>query len=278
MSFSFVYKGVTNNMKTVLLCGGLGTRLAEETSIRPKPMVEISGKPIMWHIMKSYAQYGFSDFVLAMGYKSDYIKEYFTKYHLLSGDLRIKLKSGHVQYEKSVVEDWTMDLIHTGDNSLTGGRLKRLESLLRPLGTFMLTYGDGVSDVDIEKLVQFHRSHGKIATVTAVRPAARFGAMKVSGDSVTSFNEKAQTDAGWINGGFFVFEPEIFDYLDSEQTILERAPMERLVRDEQLMAYRHDGFWQCMDTLRDKQNLEEMCRKGDMPWLNGLPVDEKEYV
>jgi glucose-1-phosphate cytidylyltransferase len=262
-------------MKVVLLCGGFGTRLAEETSVRPKPMVEVGGKPIMWHIMKSYSLHGIKDFVLAMGYKSEYIKEYFTKYHLLSGDLKIKLGTGEVKFENRESEDWSLSLIETGKDSLTGGRLKRLESEVRPSGTFMLTYGDGVCNVDIQALLDFHRSHGKIATVTAVRPPARFGGMSFNEDAVTSFSEKNQTDAGWINGGYFVFEPEIFDYLEDDKTILERAPMERLVCDQQLMAYKHPGFWQCMDTLRDKQYLEEICQKGYMPWLDKARKLEK---
>ena len=254
-------------MKIVLLCGGLGTRLAEETAVRPKPMVEISGKPIMWHIMKSYSLYGFDDFVLAMGYKSEYIKEYFTKYHLLRGDLQVKLATGEVNFRERNLEDWTLSMIETGKDSLTGGRLKRLEKEIRPTGTFMLTYGDGVCDIDINKLLKFHRSHGRLATVTAVRPPARFGGMSFNDDLVTSFNEKPQTDGGWINGGYFIFEPGVFDYLEDDQTILERAPMENLVRDGQLMAYKHPGFWQCMDTIRDKQYLEELCHNNHMPWL-----------
>jgi glucose-1-phosphate cytidylyltransferase len=254
-------------MKVVLLCGGLGTRLAEETSVRPKPMVEIGGKPIMWHIMKSFSQYGLNDFVLAMGYKSEYIKEYFTKYHLMGEDLRVNLKTGQVELKKKVAEDWMITMLDTGKDSLTGGRLKRVESEVRPSGTFIMTYGDGVANVEIDALLEFHRSHGKIATVTAVRPPARFGSMAFNNDEVVSFNEKSQTDSGWINGGFFVFEPEIFDYLENDLTILERSPMERLVCDQQLMAYKHPGFWQCMDTLRDKQHLDSLCEKGHMPWL-----------
>ena len=263
-------------MKIVLLCGGLGTRLAEETSVRPKPMVEVGGKPMLWHIMKSFSRYGHTDFVLAAGYKSGYIKEYFTKYHLLGQDLRVNLKTGLVEVKKQMTEDWTVSILDTGKDSLTGGRLKRLEHEIRPSGTFMLTYGDGVANVDLDALLDFHRSHGKIATVTAVRPPARFGSMRFNEDSVTSFNEKSQTDSGWINGGFFVFEPEIFDYLEGDQTILERSPMERLVCDQQLMAFKHPDFWQCMDTLRDKQYLESLCDKGHMPWLEA--VKKKEGV
>lgn len=262
-------------MKIVLLCGGLGTRLAEETSLRPKPMVEIGGKPIMWHIMKSYSLYGFNDFVLAMGYKAEYIKEYFTKYHLLSGDLQVKLSTGEVSFRDKKAEDWTISMINTGKDSLTGGRLKRLENEIRPTGTFMLTYGDGVCNVNIEELLKFHRAHGKLATVTAVRPPARFGAMSFNDNLVTSFNEKPQTDGGWINGGYFIFEPEIFDYLEDDQTILERSPMERLVCDQQLVAYKHPGFWQCMDTIRDKLYLEELCQKSYMPWLEKEKLAEE---
>ena len=255
-------------MKTVILCGGLGTRLAEETQVKPKPMVDVGGKPILWHIMKIYNQFGYKDFVLLLGYKSEVIKEYFLNFRAMSGDLSVNLANGAVNYIESKSENWKIDLIDTGLNTLTGGRLKRLEHRLRPHGTFMLTYGDGVADVDVNKLVAFHRSHGKLATVTAVRPSGRFGVMKFAGDKVSSFAEKAQTDTGWINGGFFVFEPEIFDYLTDDMTILERDPLERLAEDGQLHAYKHDGFWHCMDTLRDKQFLNKMVDTGNTPWLS----------
>lgn len=253
-------------MKTVILCGGMGTRLAEETRLRPKPMVTVGGHPILWHILNTYGHYGFNRFTLALGYMGDAIKEFFLNYYSLDSDLRIDLKTGVVEHVRPSRRDWQVELIDTGAESMTGGRLHRLESLLRPGGTFMLTYGDGVCDVDIRRLVAFHRSHGKLATVTAVRPPARFGGIAFDGDRVTEFREKPQTGEGWINGGYFVFEPQVFDYLDGDRTVLEGAPLENLARDEQLMAYKHDGFWQCMDTVRDRQLLEGMWADGSAPW------------
>lgn len=261
-------------MKTVILCGGLGTRLAEETQVKPKPMVEIGGKPILWHVMKIYDQFGFKDFVLPLGYKGEKIKSYFLNYHMLSGNCSVNTLTGHVDYEQERQENWDVHMFETGKDTLTGGRLKRLESHLRPSGTFMLTYGDGVANVDIEQLVRFHRQHGKIATMTTVRPSARFGTMQFDGDRITEFTEKSQTDAGWINGGFFVFEPEIFDYLENDSTILERAPLEKLAQENQLMAFKHDGFWQCMDTLRDKLLLEERFHNKQTDWLSICPNKE----
>ena len=253
-------------MKTVILCGGLGTRLAEETQVKPKPMVEIGGRPILWHIMKIYASHGLSDFVLALGYKAEFIKDYFLHYHSLTSDLQVHLRSGQVEYANTLAEDWTVHLMDTGPTSMTGGRLKRLEPLLRPGGTFCFTYGDGVSDVDVSRALAFHRSHGKLATVTAVRPPARFGAMAFDGQRVASFKEKIQTGEGWINGGYFLFEPGVFDYLEGDSTILEEAPLERLAADGQLMAYKHEGFWQCMDTVRDRNHLESLWAKGQAKW------------
>lgn len=255
-------------MKIVILCGGLGTRLSEETQLKPKPMVEIGGRPILWHIMKLYEYYGFNDFCLALGYKGESIKDYFMHYHLRTSDITIHLMSGQLQYTNPMAEDWTVHLVDTGANSLTGGRLHRLEKFLSPNGTFMLTYGDGLSSVNISKLLEFHKSHGKIATVTAVRPPARFGNMILKKDQVVEFKEKSQAEEGWINGGFFVFEPKVFDYLHGDSTVLEESPMENLVKDNQLMAYQHYDFWHCMDTIRDRDVLSEMWKTGSPPWIN----------
>ena len=229
-------------------------------------MVEIGGYPIIWHIMKSYAHYGFNDFIAALGYKGEFIKDYFLRYRMLSADLTVNLATGKTKTVAAPKENWKIQLLDTGNNTLTGGRLFRLEPLLRSGKTFMLTYGDGVSNVDLKKLLAFHRKHGKLATVTAVRPPARFGTMSFDGDRVVDFKEKPQTESGWINGGFFVFEPGIFDYLSGDDTVLEADPLEHLARDGQLMAYKHNDFWQCMDTVRDKMRLEELWQSGSAPW------------
>lgn len=253
-------------MKVVILCGGKGTRLREETEVKPKPMVEVGGKPILWHIMNIYAFHRHKEFFLALGYKGGSIKEYFLNYYHHQSDLTIQLKTGKVSVKNGHFEDWNVHLMDTGEETLTGGRLYRLRDSLQK-ETFMVTYGDGVSDVDIKKLISFHKSRGKIATVTAVRPVARFGGLTFDGDRIVEFKEKPQTGEGWINGGFFVFEPEIFDYLcDEDDTVLEGAPLETLARKGQLVAYKHEGFWQCMDTLRDKQLLEKFWDDGDAPW------------
>ncbi|EMJ96565.1 glucose-1-phosphate cytidylyltransferase [Leptospira alstonii] len=252
-------------MKTVILCGGLGTRLSEETTVKPKPMVEIAGKPMLWHIMKIYEYYGYGDFVLALGYKGEVIKDYFLNYHARMSDLTVSLKSGNVNYSNPTAEDWKIQLIDTGALTMTGGRLLRLKDQLSK-ETFMVTYGDGVSNVDIQKLVNFHKSHGKLATVTAVRPPVRFGELSISGNQVTQFQEKPQAEEGWINGGFFVFEPQVLNYIQDESTMLERAPLEALAKAGQLMAFHHAGYWQCMDTLRDKQTLEELWTHNKAPW------------
>ncbi|MBN1417177.1 MAG: glucose-1-phosphate cytidylyltransferase [Planctomycetes bacterium] len=252
-------------MKVAILAGGAGTRLAEETDVRPKPMVEIGGKPILWHIMMHYAHHGFREFVVALGYKGEYIKKYMVDYCSISTDLRVHLGHGKVEAHGARPLDWTVDLIDTGRDTLTGGRIKRLEPFIGE-GTFMLTWGDGVSDVNLRDLLAFHRSHGKFATVTAVHPPARYGMLELDGDRVASFAEKPQLKEGWINGAFFVLEPGIIDYIDGDQTQWEREPMERLARDGQLMAYRHTGFWQCMDTLREKRILEDLWESGRAPW------------
>lgn len=253
-------------MKTVILCGGLGTRLSEETQIRPKPMVEIGSRPILWHIMKIYERHGMHDFMLALGYKGDVIKDYFLHYHARQSDVTVDLGSGQVDYTNPTAETWRVTMVDTGSATQTGGRLLRLKSLLQSDGTFMLTYGDGVADVDVEALLAFHRAHGRLATVTAVRPPARFGNLVIDEERVTSFKEKPQAGEGWINGGYFVFEPGVFDFIAEDSTILEKAPLEQLAETGELMAFRHAGYWQSMDTLRDKQALEELWSKGDAPW------------
>ena len=253
-------------MKTVILAGGLGTRLSEETSVRPKPMVEVGGYPLLWHLMNIYAHYEMKRFVLALGYKGDVIKDYFLRYHATNSDITVNLCNGAVEYHKTHRRDWEVRMIDTGDGTLTGGRLHRLEPHLRDGGTFMLTYGDGVADINIAKLFEFHKQHGRIATLTAVRPPARFGTMQFDGNRVIDFKEKPQTQEGWINGGFFVFEPAVFDYLHGDDSVLEGNPLEHLAEDGELMAYHHYGFWQCMDTLRDRNRLESLWESGEAPW------------
>lgn len=253
-------------MKVAILAGGKGTRLAEETSVRPKPMVEIGGRPILWHIMMTYSHYGHGEFVVALGYRGEYIKRYFAEYGTLSGNLTVTIgrDAALVRHEQDHAP-WTVDLIETGDETLTGGRIKRLQPYLGS-GTFMLTWGDGVSDIDIRKLLAFHRAHGKLATVTAVRPPARYGHMRFEGDQVAAFEEKPQTAEGWINGAFFVLEPRVLDYIEGDMVMFEHAPLENLARDGQLMAYRHEGFWAAMDTLRDKHALQKLWDSGERPW------------
>jgi glucose-1-phosphate cytidylyltransferase len=253
-------------MKVAILAGGSGTRLAEETVIKPKPMVEIGGKPILWHILQHYARYGHNEFVIALGYKGEYIKKYVVDYCSLSGYVSVDFQNGRVETDKSDIEDWKIELIETGRDTLTGGRIKRLQPYLED-STFMLTWGDGVSNVDLDKLLEYHRSHGRLATVTAVRPPARFGKLYINGNKVERFSEKPQMEEGWINGAFFVLEPGIFDYIDGDSIEWEKQPMERLARDGELMAYKHYDFWQCMDTLRDKKLLEDLWQSGNPPWL-----------
>ena len=252
-------------MKVVILCGGLGTRLREETEVRPKPLVAVGERPVLWHIMKSYASHGFNEFVLALGYKGDLIKDYFLNYRYRSSSLTVKLDSDDVVVRDGCCEDWTVHLVDTGLHTQTGGRVKRAAEFVGR-EPFLLTYGDGVSNVDIRRLVAYHRAHGRLATVTAVRPPARFGGLGFDGDFVAHFEEKPQIGEGWINGGFFVFEPEVLDYIEGDDTALERGPLERLAEDRQLVAYRHEEFWQCMDTLRDVQLLESLWHGGEAPW------------
>jgi len=252
-------------VKTVILAGGLGTRLAEETSIVPKPMVEIGGRPILWHIMQIYAAAGHKDFLVACGYKGELIKSYFAGFRIRDSDYVMDLGSGSIDFVRPSEVDWRVGAIDTGLETMTGGRVLRLRDLIGD-GTFMVTYGDGVGDVDLEALLRFHRSHGRVATVTAVRPPARFGDLVLQEDRVSHFEEKPQTDAGWINGGFFVFEPKLFDYLKGDETSLEREPLTRLAEDGELFAYRHPGFWQPMDTLRERNLLEALWASGEAPW------------
>jgi glucose-1-phosphate cytidylyltransferase len=252
-------------MKTILLAGGRGTRLSEETSARPKPMVEIGGKPILWHIMKIYASHGYQDFLIACGYKGEMIKEYFHNYYIHNSDYVVDLRDGSRKIIKTKGDDWQVGMVDTGLDTQTGGRILHLENWIDS-EDFMCTYGDGVGNIDINSLVTFHRAHGKIATITAVRPPARFGGLNLAGERVIEFSEKPQTGEGWINGGFFVFNRAIFNYLIDDNTILERDPLERLAEQGELMAFRHTGFWQPMDTLRDKLYLEELWANRQAPW------------
>ena len=252
-------------MKAVILAGGLGTRLAEETEVRPKPMVEIGGMPILWHILKHYSHFGVNEFVIALGYKGEVVKRFFHDYHTYAGDFTLRLADGTAQRHGAESEDWTLHLVDTGLDTQTGGRLRRVQRLLGD-EPFMLTYGDGVADVDLRGLLACHRRCGRIATVTAVRPPSRFGGLVFDGDLVREFTEKPQIGEGWINGGFMVFEPQIFDYLDGDQTNLEAHALERLAREGQLAAFRHDRFWQCMDTLRDKRQLQALWEQPLPPW------------
>lgn len=252
-------------MKVAILAGGLGTRFAEETDSKPKPMIEIGGRPILWHIMMHYSTYGFDEFVIALGYKARYIKKYMTEYAQLEGDLRVRTRTGEVSRSIPAGPDWSVELVDTGLDTNTGGRIKRLGDTIGN-ERFMLTWGDGVSDINLHKLLAFHESHGKLATLTAVRPPARFGHLEMDGDRIVEFSEKPQTSEGWINGAFFVLEPQVFDYIEGDDTLFEKEPLERLARDGQLMAYRHESFWQCMDALRDKKRLEEIWASGNVPW------------
>lgn len=254
-------------MKAVILAGGLGTRIAEESSIRPKPMIEIGGRPILWHIMKLYSAHGINDFIICCGYKGEVIKEYFANYLLRTADVTIDLRSNNMEVHRSNTEDWRVTLIDTGTSSGTGGRLRRVQRFLDG-ETFCFTYGDGVSDLDISATIAFHREQQTIATLTAVQPPGRFGAFKLNEDSrkINSFREKPAGDGAWINGGFFVLEPAAIEYIDTDAIFWEREPLERLAASGQLSAYQHRGFWHAMDTLRDKQVLDEMWDVGNAPW------------
>jgi glucose-1-phosphate cytidylyltransferase len=253
------------NIPVVILCGGMGTRLTEQTEVRPKPLVEIGERPILWHIMKHYSHYGFNEFVLALGYKGEQIKRYFLDFYALGRDFTVSLADGQVRtLNHNDVEPWHVHLVDTGQNTLTGGRLKQLEPLIGK-GTFMLTYGDGVGNVDLNQLLAFHRSHGGLVTLTAVRPPARFGALEFEGNRIRHFKEKSTLHEGWINGGFFVVEPAALQYIQDD-VMWEHAPMEHLAEDGQLYAYQHEGFWQCMDTMRELKYLESLWESGGPPW------------
>jgi glucose-1-phosphate cytidylyltransferase len=254
-------------MKVVILAGGMGTRISEETELKPKPMVEIGGKPILWHIMKAYSSYGFNDFVICLGYKGDVIKKYFADYHLHMSDLTIDVRENQLTFHKTYSEPWKITLVDTGLRTMTGGRLKRIKEYVDGDDMFLATYGDGVADVDLAALVAFHRSHGRLATLTAVQPYERFGILKLVGqDTVHSFVEKPQNVDAYVSGGFFALSPKVLDYIGDDGTVWERAPLERLAAEGDLKAFKHQGFWQCMDTLRDKILLEELWAKGDAPW------------
>lgn len=254
-------------MKTIILAGGFGTRLAEYTSLIPKPMVEIGGHPILWHIMNIYSSYGYNDFIIALGYKGEVIKDYFLNYYALNSDFEVDLSDGSISYIKEKKRNWKVTLVDTGSNSMTGGRVKRLQEYIGN-NTFMLTYGDAVADINIKELVEFHKANKKIGTVTSVRPTARFGELSINDNNIVdSFQEKPQTTQGWINGGFFVFEPDFFDFIKNDGTILEREPLETLSKQNNLAAYKHSGFWQSMDTLRDRNILEDIWASENAPWL-----------
>ena len=253
-------------MKVVLLAGGFGTRLSEETEIKPKPMVEIGGKPILWHIMKIYSHYGFHEFIICLGYKGYVIKEYFANYFLHMADVTFDMEHNTMDVHNKHAEPWKVTLIDTGSSTMTGGRIKRIAPYIDG-ETFMVTYGDGVADVDIAKLLEFHEDHGKIGTMTSVQPSGRFGAVNMQNDStITSFQEKPRGDGAWINGGFFVFSPKVFDYIEGDATVFEKEPLENLAKDKQLKAYKHSGYWQPMDTLREKREMERKWEVGKAPW------------
>ena len=261
-----IVKERESGCKVIILAGGLGTRLAEYTESIPKPMVPVGGKPILWHIMQRYAAYGFRDFFVALGYKAEVVKRYFLQYGTLNSDFSVDLATGRVESLQRDGVDWKVTLIDTGADSMTGGRAKRI-SRFAGRQTCMLTYGDGLGDVDLGELLKFHRAHGKMATVTAVHPVARFGEIRMETSKVLSFKEKPQIDKGWINGGFFVFEPEFFDLIRDDSSVLEKEPLEEAARMGELIAYRHEGFWQCMDTKRDRDSLEKLWQSGDPPWI-----------
>ena len=256
-------------MKAVILAGGFGTRISEESHLKPKPMIEIGGKPILWHIMKEYSKYGINDFIICCGYKQEKIKEYFKDYYLYASDVTFDMKNNKMDIHNNYSEPWSVTLIDTGLNTMTGGRIKRIQEYIGN-ETFMLTYGDGVCDIDIDKLLKYHKKQGKIATITAVQPGGKFGALKINNDSIIeSFVEKSKADGGWINGGYMVLEPEVFNYIEGDSTVFEKGPLETLAKKGNLVAYKYDGFWQCMDTLKDKNYLEELIASGEAPWMKG---------
>jgi glucose-1-phosphate cytidylyltransferase len=259
-------------MKVVILAGGFGSRLSEETTLRPKPMVEVGGKPILWHIMNSYSAHGFNEFIIALGYKQEVVKDYFLNFYAFNNDISINLTTGKTIFHNGKQPEWKVHLVDTGLHTQTGGRVKRLRKWLDKDQPFMLTYGDGVTDLDITALVEFHNSHGKLATVTTVRSPARFGRIGFTGDQVTDFYEKRANSEGWINGGYFVLEYKALDYIDGDDTVWERDPVENLARDGDLMGYRHNGFWSCMDTLKEKNFLEELWASGKAPWQTRPPA------
>lgn len=254
-------------MKVVLLAGGFGTRISEESHLKPKPMIEIGGQPILWHIMKEYSAYGFNEFVICAGYKQQVIKEYFANYYLHRSDITFDFTAENATViHNNVAEPWKVSIVDTGLNTMTGGRIKRVKDYIGD-ETFMLTYGDGVCDINIQKLYEFHKQSGKLATMTAIQPGGRFGTLDIDADNtIERFSEKRKEDGGWINGGYMVIEPKVIDYIEGDQTIFERAPLERLAAEGQLQAYKHDGFWQCMDTMRDKTLLEELLEQNKAPW------------
>ncbi len=253
-------------MKAVILAGGFGTRISEESHLKPKPMIEIGDKPILWHIMKIYGASGITDFIICAGYKQHIIKEYFSNYALYNSDVTFDFQTGRMTVHSNESEPWKVTVADTGLNTMTGGRIKRIRDYLGNDGSFCLTYGDGVSDVPVKDVIKFHEERGKKATILAVRPAGRFGIMDMSGDDVLSFREKSADDVGWINGGFMVLDKSVIDYIDGDGTTFEREPIERLAADGQLNAYKHSGFWQCMDTLRDKEGLQKLWDSGKAPW------------
>ena len=253
-------------MKVILLAGGFGTRMSEYTATIPKPMVEIGGRPILWHIMNTYASFGHKDFYIALGYKAEFIKQYFAQYHTANSDFSVNIGTGEMRALNNSTDDWQVTLVNTGIDTMTGGRVKRMQAYLGENEPVLMTYGDGVSNIDIDALLDFHKSHGKMVTMSAVRPTARFGELEISNGHVTAFEEKPQLHQGWINGGYFVVQPEFFDLIDGDTTMMEREPLERATQRGQLMAYKHDGFWQCMDTKRDHEMLEKLWADDTAPW------------
>ena len=255
-------------MKVVILAGGFGTRISEESHLKPKPMIEIGAKPILWHIMKIYSHYGFNEFIICLGYKSHKIKEFFADYYLYTSDVTFDLEKNEMHVHNNFSEPWKVTLVDTGLNTMTGGRVKRIKEYLPQDEPFMLTYGDGLSNINLEKLLEFHKKHGKLATITAINYDERFGVLKIDNEnSINEFAEKTRSPGGWINGGFMVLEPEVLNYIEGDETIFEREPLENLAKDGELKAYKHDGFWRCMDTKRDHDSLNEMWDTNAAPWL-----------